>query len=70
MAANAEIERLRGLLKARDTPASSDDLLDRLATVLEALAQRIALASSRSVKVADPPLLIDGANPIFNNWKL
>ena len=37
-AANAEIKRLRELLKARNTPASSDDLLDRLATVLKALA--------------------------------
>ena len=38
MAANAEIKRLQGLLKARDTPISSDDLLDRLAMVLKALA--------------------------------
>ena len=37
-AANAEIERLRELLKARDTPISSDDLLDRLTTILKALA--------------------------------
>ena len=37
-AANAEIERLRGLLKTRDTPIPSDNLLDRLATVLKALA--------------------------------
>ena len=38
IAANTEIKRLRGLLKARDTPISSDDLLDRLAIVLKALA--------------------------------
>ena len=38
MAANAEIERLRELLEARDTPVSSDDSLDRLATILKALA--------------------------------
>ena len=63
--ANTEIKRLRELLKARDTPISSDNLLDRLATVLKALAQRIALL--RSAKVADPPLLIDGADSIFNN---
>jgi hypothetical protein len=37
-AANAEIERLRELLETRDTPISSEDSLDRLATVLEALA--------------------------------
>ena len=67
-AANAEIKWLREQLKTRNTPISSDDLLDRLATVLKALAQRTA--SSRSAKVVDPPLLIDGADPIFNNWKL
>ena len=67
-AANAEIERLRELLETRDTPASQDDPSDRLATVLEALAQRTA--SSRSAKVADPPLLTDGADPTFDNWKL
>ena len=38
-AANAEIKRLRGLLETRDTSTSSNDLLDRLATVLKALAQ-------------------------------
>ena len=37
-AANAEIKQLRGLLKARDTPISSDNLLDRLTIVLKALA--------------------------------
>ena len=36
--ANAEIKRLRGLLKTRDTPISSNNLLDRLAIVLKALA--------------------------------
>ena len=68
--ANTKIKRLREQLKTRDTPISSVNLLDRLATVLKALAQRIALILSRSAKVMDPPLLIDGANPIFNNWKL
>ena len=36
--ANAEIKRLRELLEARDTPTSSNNLLDRLTTILEALA--------------------------------
>ena len=36
--ANTKIKRLQGLLKTRDTPISSDNLLDRLATVLKALA--------------------------------
>ena len=38
VAANAEIKQLWELLKAKDTPVSSDDPLDRLATVLKALA--------------------------------
>ena len=38
MAANAEIEWLQELLKARDTPISSNNLLDRLAIILKALA--------------------------------
>ena len=67
-AVNAEIKWLWELLKAKDTPVSSDDLLDRLATILKALAQYIVL--SRLVKVADPLLLIDGTDPIFDNWKL
>ena len=37
-AANAEIEWLRELLEARDTPISSDNLSDRLAMILKALA--------------------------------
>ena len=37
-AANAKIKRLQELLKARDTPASSNDLLDRLTIILKALA--------------------------------
>ena len=38
IAANTKIKQLRGLLKTRDTPISSDNLLDRLAIVLKALA--------------------------------
>jgi hypothetical protein len=70
VAANTEIKRLQELLKTRSTPVSSEDPLDRLAIVLKALAQRTASGSSRSAKVADPLLLIDGADPIFDNWKL
>jgi hypothetical protein len=36
--ANAEIKRLQELLKTRDTPISSGNLLNRLAIVLKALA--------------------------------
>ena len=38
IAANTEIKQLQGLLKTRDTPISSNNLLNRLATVLKALA--------------------------------
>ena len=37
-AANAKIKRLQDLLKARETPISSDKLLDRLTIILKALA--------------------------------
>ena len=37
-AANAEIKWLQELLKARDTPISSNNLLDRLTIILKALA--------------------------------
>ena len=38
MAANAEIKWLQELLKAKDTPISSNNLLDRLTIILKALA--------------------------------
>ena len=38
IAANAEIKWLQELLKARDTPISSNNLLDRLTIILKALA--------------------------------
>ena len=37
-AANAKIKWLQKLLKARETPISSDNLLDRLTIILKALA--------------------------------
>src|SRR6266705_2691872 len=79
-AANAEIERLRELLEARDTPASGGDEspsdTHRLAMVLAALSQRLSgpfethAVLPRSAKVAEPPLLTDGTEPTFDNWKL
>jgi len=36
--ANTKTKRLQELLKTRDTPISSNNLLNRLATVLKALA--------------------------------
>ena len=38
VAANTKINQLQELLKARDTPASSDNSLDRLTMILKALA--------------------------------
>ena len=38
IAANAKIKRLRELLKTRNTPIPSEDLLNRLTIVLKALA--------------------------------
>jgi hypothetical protein len=78
-AANAEIKRLRELLLAQDTPVSNDESVSdaqRLATVLQALSQRLSGSSEthaaprRSAKVADPLLLTDGTDPTFDNWKL
>ena len=76
-AANAEIERLRALLAAKDTPAPSSETLsyDRLADVLEMLSQRLARADSpaapsKSAKIPDPPILTDGKDPTFDNWKI
>ena len=73
-AANAEIERLRALLAAKDTPAPSSETLsyDRLADVLEMLSQRLARADSpaapsKSAKIPDPPILTDRKDPTFDN---
>src|SRR5208282_1038808 len=75
-AANAEIERLRTLLSAQDTPSSNETLgQDRLADVLQAFTQRLArddtpTTSAKSAKIPDPPVLTDGKDPTFDNWKI
>ena len=76
-AANAEIEQLRAQLAAQNTPQSGTASPDRLANVLEALAQRLAReespgasTSTKSSKIPDPPVLTDGKDPTFENWKL
>jgi hypothetical protein len=72
--ANAEIERLKALLSAKDTPTPSNETLnpDWLAGVLEALSQRLTRADSpsKSAKIPDPPLLTDAQDPTFDSWKL
>jgi hypothetical protein len=76
-AANAEIERLRALLANQETPSLETETLnsDRLASVLEALSRRLTRAESpavptKSIKIPDPPILTDGKDPTFENWKL
>src|SRR5436190_16594971 len=74
-AANAEIEQLRALLAAKDTPIPGTPTSDRLADVLEALTERLTRTDSpathaKSAKIPDPPLLTDGKDPTFDNWKI
>ena len=72
LAAQAEIRELRAQLEAhtpRDPSPSNRDF----ATVLEALVQQLPPAAARperSAKVADPPVLTDGTDPSFDNWRL
>jgi hypothetical protein len=73
--ANAEIEQLRALLATQNTPSGTETLSpDRLASVLDALSQHLARAgspgSSKSTKIPNPPLLMDGKEPTFESWKL
>jgi len=71
-AAQAEIELLRAQLAAR-TPRDTSPSNAGLVAVLETLARRLDRPSSpadrpqRSAKVADPPILTNGADPSFNN---
>ena len=75
-AANAKIKQLWELLEAKDTLVSDDESLSdtqRLATVFTALSQRLSKPSKtyaappQSTKVAEPLLLTDGTEPIFDN---
>lgn len=74
--ANAEIGRLRALLASQETPSGTESPgPDRLANVLEAIAQRLTREdppnrSSKSTKIPDPPLLTDGKGPTFDSWRL
>ena len=73
-AANAEIERLRGLLAAQETPSSSETLNhNRLADVLQVLTQRLTREESpiaptaliKLTKLPDPPILSGWKGPHF-----
>jgi hypothetical protein len=75
LAAQAEIEALRAQLADRSSRDSSPSN-SGLVTVLEMLAQRLDRTATptdrpqRSAKVADPPVLTNGIDPTFDNWKL
>src|SRR5436189_5781300 len=74
-AANAEIEQLRALLAAKDTPIPGTPTSDRLVDVLEALTEHLTRTDSpatppKSAKFLDPPVLTDGKDPTFEGWKL
>ncbi len=77
-AANAEIKRLRTQLAALNAPGSGTLSPNRLADVLEVLAQRLTrvelpaipaapLASSKTTKIPDSLVLTDGKDPTFEN---
>jgi len=75
-------EQLRALTAARETPSSRTQSPDRLASVLEMLAQHLAAsqaapatpivtaASAKSAKIPDPDTLTNGEDPTFESWKL
>ena len=73
--AQAEIETLRAQLAAQ-TPLDRSPDREGLVTVLESLRQHLGRSSSpldrpqRSAKVADPPVLTNGTDPTFDNWRL
>ena len=77
-AALAENEQLRAQLAEQETPRSPNESPDtlRLATILEALSQRLAGPSGapertlKSTKIPDPPVLTDGKDPTFDSWKI
>jgi hypothetical protein len=67
-----EIERLRALLASQETPSLEIASLENLASVLQAISQRLARdnspnRSTKSAKIPDPPLLTDGKEPTFES---
>ena len=70
--ARAEIKTLRAQLAAQ-TPLDRSPDREGLVTVLESLRQHLGRSLSppdrpqRSAKVADPPVLINGTDPTFDN---
>jgi Zinc knuckle len=74
-AAQAEIERLQAQLGTQN-PSAQSPIGPELVAVLEAIARQLSQAPSpadhpkRSAKITDPPILTDGIDPTFENWKL
>ena len=71
--ANAKIGRLRALLASQETPLGTKlPGPDRLANVLEAIAQRLTREdllnrSLKSTKIPDPLLLTNSKGPTFDS---
>lgn len=75
VAAYAEIKRLRAQIASQATPTSETANSEGLTSVLQALAQRLTMEGSpatptKSAKIPDPPILTDGKDPTFENWKI
>jgi hypothetical protein len=72
----AENERLRAKLATQaDRTQSPTQTAPELVAVLEALMQQLRQSPPtdrlhRSAKISDPPVLTDGVNPTFDNWKI
>src|SRR5579871_6493290 len=72
-AAQVGIAELQAQLAAQNTPDSETISPNRLADVLETLAQRLAAApaaSAKPAKIPDPDNLTNGEDPTFDSWKL
>jgi hypothetical protein len=72
----AENERLRAELATQASRTQSPTpIAPELVAVLEALTRQLRQPSStdrphRSAKISDPPVLTDGTDPTFENWKI
>ena len=80
-AQQAEIERLIALLQAAEARAATADNAQAqpaeqtVAALLESIVRSLGrsgtpFGTSKSTKLPDPPILTDGKDPTFENWKL
>ena len=69
-AQQAEIDRLNALLQAQAAPTAQS-----VTALVEGIVQSLRQSSTpistmKSTKIPDPPILTDGEEPTFNNWKI